>query len=48
MDKIKISTAQFENKSGDKNYNLSVIESLAKKAAQEGSRPKTQRASARC
>ena len=37
MDKIKISTAQFENKSGDKNYNLSVIESLAKKAAQEGS-----------
>ena len=37
MDKIKISTAQFENKSGDKSYNLSVIESLAKKAAQEGS-----------
>lgn len=37
MDKIKISTAQFENKSGDKSYNLSVIERLAKKAAQEGS-----------
>lgn len=37
MDKIKISTAQFENKSGDKSYNLSVIERLAKKAAQDGS-----------
>jgi predicted amidohydrolase len=37
MNKIKISTAQFENKSGDKNYNLSVIERLAEKASQEGS-----------
>lgn len=37
MDNIKISTAQFENKSGDKKYNLSIIESLAKKASQEGS-----------
>lgn len=37
MEKIKISTAQFENKSGDKNYNLSVIERLAEKAAKEGS-----------
>ena len=37
MDKIKISTAQFEHKSGDKNYNLSVIERLSKKAAMEGS-----------
>ncbi|MCE4566582.1 nitrilase family protein [Maribellus sp. CM-23] len=37
MQPIKISTAQFENKSGDKNYNLSVIENLAQKAAQEGS-----------
>ena len=36
MDKIKISTAQFENKSGDKIYNLSVIDRLSKKAAQEG------------
>lgn len=34
---MKVSTAQFENRSGDKNYNLSVIESLAKKAADEGS-----------
>ena len=37
MNKIQISTAQFENKSGDKNYNLSVIERLTKKASQEGS-----------
>jgi predicted amidohydrolase len=37
MDNIKISTAQFENKSGDKKYNLSIIEKLAKKASQEGS-----------
>lgn len=37
MDKLKISTAQFEHKSGDKAYNLSVIEKLARKAAEEGS-----------
>lgn len=37
MDKIKISSAQFENKSGDKNYNLSVIEKLSERAAKEGS-----------
>ncbi len=36
-DPLVISTAQFENRSGDKNYNLSVIETLSKKAAQEGS-----------
>lgn len=36
MQKIKISTAQFENKSGDKNYNLSIIDQLSKKAAEEG------------
>nr|WP_315028605.1 nitrilase family protein [uncultured Chryseobacterium sp.] len=34
---IKISTAQFENKSGDKDYNLSVIEKLAGQAAAQGS-----------
>ncbi|MEG0928925.1 nitrilase family protein [Chryseobacterium sp.] len=34
---IKISTAQFENKSGDKEYNLSVIEKLSAKAALQGS-----------
>ena len=37
MNPIKISTAQFENKSGDKNYNLQVIERLTEKAANEGS-----------
>ena len=37
MDKLKVATAQFENKSGNKHYNLSVIESLAKRAAAEGS-----------
>ncbi len=37
MKNIRISTAQFENKSGDKKYNLSVIEKLAGKAADEGS-----------
>ncbi|MEJ0106835.1 MAG: nitrilase family protein [Bacteroidota bacterium] len=36
MNNIKIATAQFENKSGDKNYNLSVIDALSKKAALEG------------
>ncbi len=36
MNDLKISTAQFENKNGDKNYNLSVIEELANKASQEG------------
>lgn len=37
MDKIKISSAQFENKSGDKSYNLTVIEKLSERAAKEGS-----------
>ncbi len=37
MDKLKISTAQFENRSGDKGYNLSVIEKLSQKASLEGS-----------
>ncbi len=36
MQNIKIATAQFENKSGDKTYNLSVIDDLSKKAAAEG------------
>jgi predicted amidohydrolase len=35
---LKISTAQFENRSGDKKYNLSVIEELTARAAAEGSR----------
>lgn len=37
MNKLKISTAQFENKSGDKAYNLSVIDKLSQRAAEEGS-----------
>ncbi len=37
MKNLVISTAQFENKSGDKKYNLSVIESLAGQAAAAGS-----------
>ncbi len=37
MDNMKISTAQFENKSDNKEYNLSVIDRLAEKAAQQGS-----------
>jgi len=37
MENIKVSTAQFEHRSGDKDYNLSVIEIIAEKAALEGS-----------
>jgi 5-aminopentanamidase len=37
MENIRISTAQFENRSGDKDYNLSRIEFLARQAAQDGS-----------
>ena len=37
MKELIISTAQFENKSGDKEYNLSVIDTLAGQAAAEGS-----------
>lgn len=36
MQPIKIATAQFENKSGDKVYNLSVIEKLAAQASRAG------------
>lgn len=38
MEDLKISTAQFENRSGEKAYNLSVIETLTRKAAAEGAR----------
>jgi predicted amidohydrolase len=38
MDKFKIATAQFENKSGDKAYNISVIEELSKKASEQGAK----------
>ncbi len=37
MNKIKISAVQFENRSGDKEYNLGVIEKLSRKASSEGS-----------
>ncbi len=33
---LRISSAQFENKSGDKDYNLSVIDNLSRKAAEQG------------
>ena len=35
-DPLIVSAAQFENKSGDKDYNLSIIDSLSAKAAQQG------------
>src|SRR5665647_1714723 len=36
MDNIKIATAQFEHKSGDKNYNFKIIETLCETAVQQG------------
>jgi predicted amidohydrolase len=36
MENIKIATAQFENRSGDKVYNLSAIRQLAAKAKEQG------------
>ncbi|MEP6613761.1 MAG: nitrilase family protein [Mucilaginibacter sp.] len=36
MEIIKIATAQFEHKSGDKNYNLLIIKKLAQKASEAG------------
>ncbi|CAN5729494.1 nitrilase family protein [soil metagenome] len=36
MQNIKIATAQFEHKSGDKTYNLGVIDRLSAEAAQAG------------
>ncbi len=36
MENLKIATAQFENASGDKAYNLGVIRSLSAKAAWQG------------
>jgi predicted amidohydrolase len=38
MENIKIATAQFENKSGDKTYNLTVIDKLSVEAAAKGAR----------
>ena len=36
MDKLKIAVAQFEPRDGDKQYNLTVIEKLARKAKSQG------------
>jgi predicted amidohydrolase len=36
MQNLKIATAQFENRSGDKAYNLNVINNLASKASKKG------------
>lgn len=36
VENIRIATAQFENRSGDKAYNLSVIDQLSRQAAAEG------------
>jgi predicted amidohydrolase len=38
MEPIQISTAQFENSSGDKEYNLRIIDQLSAQAAKEGSK----------
>lgn len=38
MENIRISTAQFEHKSGDKQFNLDTIEHLSGKAAEEGAK----------
>ena len=38
MENFKISTAQFENKSGDKSYNLEVIDKLSQQAASQGAK----------
>lgn len=38
MKDIKIATAQFEHKSGDKQYNLGIIEQLTEEAAKDGAK----------
>lgn len=38
MENIKISTAQFENRSGDKEYNLGIINQLSSTAARSGAK----------
>jgi predicted amidohydrolase len=37
MQKIKISTAQFEHRNGDKLYHLEIIEKLSEQVAKDGS-----------
>lgn len=36
MKNLRVATAQFENRSGDKKYNLSIMENMAKQAAEAG------------
>src|SRR5690554_886176 len=38
MENLKIASAQFVNKSGDKAYNLNIIRDLSAKAAQQGAK----------
>ncbi|MCE7043155.1 nitrilase family protein [Dyadobacter sp. CY312] len=38
MENLKVATAQFENRSGDKTYNLEMIDTLSRQAAKEGAR----------
>ena len=38
MENIKIATAQFENRSNDKEYNLSMIDKLSGQAAEQGAK----------
>jgi predicted amidohydrolase len=38
MENLKITCAQFENKSGNKDYNLSIIHKLSKQASESGSK----------
>ena len=36
MDNLRVATAQFENRSNDKEFNLSVIDKISKQAADDG------------
>ncbi|HET9747426.1 MAG TPA: nitrilase-related carbon-nitrogen hydrolase, partial [Chitinophagaceae bacterium] len=38
MENIKIATAQFEHRSNDKEYNLSIIDKLSRQAAEQGAK----------
>jgi predicted amidohydrolase len=38
MENLRISAAQFEHRSGDKEYNLTVIEKMARQASMQGSK----------
>ncbi len=39
MKDIRVATVQFNHHANDKNYNLSIIQSYVKKAAQQGVMP---------